>query len=149
MFLTVLVAGGWSWGEPAGAALLAAASGTAFTVVVLGQLANAFACRSEHRPVGRWSLRGNRLLLGAVLSELALLAVFLTVPGIANVLGHAVPPALGWALGLLVVPAVLLVDAATKRLAGRGAGGGQAGRPGPKTTEGPARGRVRRSMLNT
>ena len=149
VFLTVLVAGGWSWGEPAGAALLAAASGTAFTVVVLGQLANAFACRSEHRPVGRWSLRGNRLLLGAVLSELALLAVFLTVPGIANVLGHAVPPALGWALGLLVVPAVLLVDAATKRLAGRGAGGGQAGRPGPKTTEGPARGRVRRSMLNT
>jgi magnesium-transporting ATPase (P-type) len=148
VFLTVLVAGGWSWGEPAGAALLAAASGTAFTVVVLGQLANAFACRSEHRPVGRWSLRGNRLLLGAVLSELALLAVFLTVPGIANVLGHAVPPGLGWALGLLVVPAVLLVDAATKRLADRDAGRGRVGRPDPKTTEGPARGRVRGSMLN-
>ena len=67
-----------------------------------------------------------------------LLAVFLTVPGIANVLGHTVPPALGWSLGLLVVPAVLLVDAATKRLSARGAGGAQVGRPGPKTTEDPA-----------
>ena len=57
-FLGVLLVGGWSWGEPASAGLLAAASGTAFVTVVLGQLANAFACRSEHRPVGRWSWQG-------------------------------------------------------------------------------------------
>jgi hypothetical protein len=73
-FLAVLVAGGWSWGEDASGPLLLAASGTAFTVVDLGQLANAFACRSERRPIGRWSWHGNRLLLAAVASELVLLA---------------------------------------------------------------------------
>jgi magnesium-transporting ATPase (P-type) len=119
VFLTVLVTGGWRWGEPPDAGLLTTASGGAFTVVVLGQLANAFACRSEHRPVGRWSLRGNRLLLGAVLSELVLLIVFLAIPPIAAVLGHAMPPVGGWLLALLVVPAVLLVDAAVKLLSAR------------------------------
>jgi hypothetical protein len=59
--------------------------------VVFGQLANAFAGRSETRPVGRWSWRGNRLLLGAVACELALLGVFLALPPVAHVLGHVTP----------------------------------------------------------
>lgn len=118
-FLTVLGLGGWSWGEVPSAGLLAAASGTAFSTVVFGQLANAFACRSEHRPIGRWSLRGNRLLLWAVASELVLLAVFLTVPPVADVLGHAVPTPVGWAMALLAVPVVLLVDAVQKALSRR------------------------------
>ncbi len=113
-FVAVLTAGGWRWGENAPVGLIAAASGTAFTVVVLGQLANAFACRSERRPVGRWSLSGNRLLLGAVASELVLLAVFLAVPPVADVLGNTVPTPLGWGLALLVIPALLLADAAAK-----------------------------------
>jgi hypothetical protein len=111
--------GGWRWGQVPPAGLLAAASGTAFSVVVFGQLANAFACRSEHRPVGRWSLHGNRLLLVAVATELVLLAGFLAVPAVAGVLGHAVPTALGWALAALAVPAVLLADALQKRLSRR------------------------------
>ncbi|MGI5132851.1 cation-translocating P-type ATPase [Pseudonocardia sp. CA-107938] len=114
-YLAVLYAGGWTWGADASPALLAAASGTAFTTVVLGQLANAAACRSESRPVGRWTLRGNRLLAVAVAVELAVLAVFLAVPPVAAVLGQSVPTALGWALAALAVPAVLLVDAAVKR----------------------------------
>ena len=113
-FLTVLVLGGWRFGDVPQASLLAAASGTAFSTIVLGQLANAFACRSEHRAVGSWSLRGNRLLLWAVASELVLLAVFLAVPPVAGVLGHAVPTTLGWALAALAVPTVLLADAAQK-----------------------------------
>jgi magnesium-transporting ATPase (P-type) len=113
-FVAVLMAGGWRWGEGASVALVVTASGTAFTVVVLGQLANAFACRSETRPVGRWSFSGNRLLLGAVACELLLLAVFLAVPAVATVLGQALPTALGIGLALLVVPAVLLADAAYK-----------------------------------
>lgn len=118
-FLAVLVAGGWSWGEDASGPLLLAASGTAFTVVVLGQLANAFACRSERRPIGRWSWHGNRLLLAAVASELVLLVVFLAVPPVANVLGHALPTPLGWALAALAVPAVLLADTGQKLLLAR------------------------------
>ncbi len=118
-FVAVLTAGGWHWGEDASAGLIATASGTAFTVVVLGQLANAFACRSERRPIGRWSLSGNRLLLGAVASELILLAVFLAVPRVADVLGQALPTPLGWGLALLVIPAVLLADAAYKAVGRR------------------------------
>lgn len=50
-FLLVLFAGGWWFGSLPDAALLATASGSAFTAVVLGQLANAYACRSATRPV--------------------------------------------------------------------------------------------------
>jgi magnesium-transporting ATPase (P-type) len=115
-FLAVLLLGGWRWGHAASPLLLAAASGTAFAAVVLGQLANAFACRSERHPVGRWSLRGNPLLLWAVGSELVVLAAFLAVPPVAEVLGHAIPGPAGWALAALAVPAVLLADRAHKAL---------------------------------
>jgi magnesium-transporting ATPase (P-type) len=118
-FLAVLHVGGWRWGQAPSAGLLAAASGTAFTAVVLGQLANAFACRSERRPVGWWSWRGNRLLLRAVAVEVVLLAVFLSVAPIAELLGGTVPPPLGWALAALAVPAVLVVDAGYKRFGRR------------------------------
>ena len=118
-FLTVLHLGGWSWGGSASPGLLAAASGTAFTTVVLGQLANAFACRSEHRPVGWWSWRGNRLLLVAVAVELVLLAAFVGLPPLAALLGQAPPSPVGWALAATAVPAVLVADAVHKRLARR------------------------------
>jgi hypothetical protein len=49
-FIAVLLAGGWTWGAAPSSVLLAAASGTAFTAVVLGQMATAFACRSN--PMG-------------------------------------------------------------------------------------------------
>ena len=86
---------------------------------MLGQLANAFACRSEHRPVGWWSWRGNRLLLVAVAIELVLLAAFVGLPPLAALLGQAVPAPVGWALAATAVPAVLAVDAAHKRLGRR------------------------------
>jgi magnesium-transporting ATPase (P-type) len=38
-FIAVLLAGGWTWGAAPSSVLLAAASGTAFTAVVLGQAA--------------------------------------------------------------------------------------------------------------
>jgi magnesium-transporting ATPase (P-type) len=118
-FLTVLYLGGWSWGESASPALLATASGTAFTTVVLGQLANAFACRSESRRVGWWSWRGNHLLLVAVAVELVLLAAFVGLPPLARLLGQAAPTPAGWALAATAVPAVLAADTAVKRLARR------------------------------
>ncbi len=118
-FTTVLVAGGWSWGDTPPASLLATASGTAFATVVLGQLATAYACRSESRWIGRTGWRGNPLLVGAVLVELGLLAVFLGVPPVAGLLGQAVPPATGWAVAACVVPTVWLADAVHKGLRAR------------------------------
>jgi magnesium-transporting ATPase (P-type) len=114
-FLTVLLVGGWRWGEPPGRGLLLTASGTAFAAVVLGQLANALACRSEVRPVWRLDPRGNPMLLGALAFELAALAAFVGVPPLADLLELQNPSLLGWALAALAAPAVLAADALHKR----------------------------------
>jgi magnesium-transporting ATPase (P-type) len=118
-FLTVLVIGGWSIGQAAPSSLLPVASGAAFAAVVLGQLANAFACRSETRWFASRSWRSNPLLLGAVGVELLLLFVMLGWEPLATVLGGSFPSAPGWAVALCAIPAVLLVDAAHKALARR------------------------------
>ncbi len=116
-FVVALVAAGWRPGEsfPTGHAL-AAASGAAFAAVVVGQMANAFACRSATRWPGALGWAGNRLLVGAVIVEAGALAVFLLVPSVASVLDHAPPPLAGFAVALLTAPAVLLVDAVHKQV---------------------------------
>jgi magnesium-transporting ATPase (P-type) len=114
-FTLVLLAGGWTWGETPAAALLATASGTAFAAIVLGQLANAYACRSESRAAFQVDVRRNTLLPGAVAAELLLLLIFLGVPTIATTLGGSWPTAQGWLLALLSVPAVLFADTIYKR----------------------------------
>jgi magnesium-transporting ATPase (P-type) len=120
-FTAVMAAAGWRPGGPVPAApVLAAASGAAFTAVVVGQLAAAFACRSEHRPPWRLHRRGNRLLVVAVVVEVAALAAFLGIPPLAGLLGHAVPPAGGWAVALTAAPAVLVADALDKAVRRRG-----------------------------
>jgi magnesium-transporting ATPase (P-type) len=118
-FSAVLFAGGWNRGGPPSAGLLMAASGTAFTAVVLGQLANAFACRSATLPPWRLGWGTNRLLVWAVLAELAILAVCLYLPPLAALLGQAPPPATGLLLAAAAVPAVLAADWAYKGIRGR------------------------------
>ena len=117
-FVAVLLVGGWRWGTSPEPALLGAASGAAFAAIVLGQLANAFACRSASRPVWRQRLRGNPLLLAAVVIELTLLVAFVAVPPVAALLGGTMPTVTGWAVAGLAVPVVFLADAAAKRLSG-------------------------------
>ncbi len=119
-FTAVLLAGGWAWGMEPDAALLATASGAAFAAVVLGQLANAFACRSATRWVGRLSLTSNRLLLVAVGVELALLVFFVGFPPVAELLGGSWPSPLGWALAAATAPLVVLADATHKAVRARG-----------------------------
>ena len=120
-FVVTFVAIGWRPGDsfPDGQILLAA-SGAAFTAIVLGQAANAFACRSTVRPAWRVPLRSNPLLLGGVAAELAMLAVFLYVPAIADLLDQAGPTWAGFGVAALAVPAVLAADALQKRLTARG-----------------------------
>lgn len=113
-FLAVLLAAGWQYGQTPPTGVLLTASGAAFTAVVLGQLANAFACRSERLPAWRLPVGTNPLILGAMAFELAALAVFLLVPPVAAALELRPPTLLGWAVAVLAVPAVLLADAAHK-----------------------------------
>ncbi len=118
-FLVVLAAAGWTWGATPATTAVATASGALFTAVVLGQLANAYACRSETRWVGRVRFAGNRLLTVAVGFELAMLAVFLLLPPLPEVLGGRLPSWLGWGMAVLAVPAVWLADAVDKALRAR------------------------------
>ncbi|QYC40251.1 Calcium-transporting ATPase [Nonomuraea coxensis DSM 45129] len=113
-FLGVLLLSGWHLGAAPDAGVLGAASGAAFAAVVLGQLVNAFACRSESRWIGRLRGRANPLLLGAVAFEAVLLLVFLGVPPVAGLLGGTFPGPAGWALALLAIPVMVAADTAHK-----------------------------------
>ena len=110
-YTVVLLGAGWRPGAELPASdVLMAASGAAFTTVVLAQLANAFACRSATVPPWRLGWFTNRLLLWAVLAELGLLCVFLFLGPLAALLGQAPPTPGGLAVALAAVPAVLLAD---------------------------------------
>jgi calcium-translocating P-type ATPase len=114
-FAATLVSLGWRpGGPPPTPGALAVASGAAFTAIVAGQFATALACRSWSRPGWQVGLRKNRLLLGALLVTLAVVASLLSVPALAALLGHALPSPLGFGLAALAFPAVLLADAAHK-----------------------------------
>ncbi|WP_346927801.1 cation-transporting P-type ATPase [uncultured Arthrobacter sp.] len=110
-YTAVLLGAGWTPGaELPPSDVLMAASGAAFTTVVLAQLANAFACRSASVPPWRLGWFSNRLLIWAVLAELGLLVVFLFLGPLAALLGHAPPSPGGLAVALAAIPGVLLAD---------------------------------------
>ncbi|MBJ7521648.1 MAG: cation-transporting P-type ATPase [Solirubrobacteraceae bacterium] len=113
-FGVTLVAAGWSPGETPEDSVLFAASGAAFSAVVIGQAANAFACRSSTTVPWRLERPRNTLLIVAVGTMFVLLAFFLFVPPVADLLEQATPTLLGGAVALLAAPAVLLADAADK-----------------------------------
>ena len=114
-FLTSLSSAGWRVGFPfpSGAAL-PVASGAAFTAVVAGQMANAFACRSATLWPGRLGWFSNHFLVLAVLCEAGMLVAFLYVRPLATALGQAPPNAVSFLTALLGFPAILAVDAVYK-----------------------------------
>jgi magnesium-transporting ATPase (P-type) len=114
-FLTALSAAGWTLGSPfpSGAALLPA-SGAAFTAVVAGQMANAFACRSATLRPGQVGWLSNPFVVIAVVCEAAMLVGFLYLPPVAAALGQAPPNSTSYLAALLAVPAVLIADSLNK-----------------------------------
>jgi calcium-translocating P-type ATPase len=115
-FIASLVVAGWRPGAgPPDELSVLAASGAAFAAVVIGQAANAFACRSMTRWPGALGWTTNRFLVIAVGVELALLGLLLYLPLLADLLGHQPPPLAGWLVAGLAAPAVLGADALHKR----------------------------------
>jgi magnesium-transporting ATPase (P-type) len=113
-FTAVLWQSGWRPGAAPHVSALLPASGAAFAAVVIGQAANAFACRSTTRAFGGPGWRSNPLLLAGIVFELALLAGCLFIAPLAALLGQAAPPLAGWVVAALTGPAVLAADAAHK-----------------------------------
>jgi len=135
-FLLTFVAAGWRVGSPVATGHhLAAASGAAFTAVVLGQVGTAFACRSTSRPVGRMRRPPNRSLRSAVAVTLGVLVVMLTVPPVADVLRQAPPTPVGLLVASGAAPAVIAVDALAKWI-GRRSRSGSVGTGTPRPTPG-------------
>ncbi len=116
-FVISMAAAGWRPGAafPARSTLMAA-SGAAFSAVVIGQMANAFACRSTTRWPGALGWFTNRALVFAVAVEFGLLLVFLHFPPLARMLGQAPPTMPGGAIALLAFPAVIVADVLYKRV---------------------------------
>ncbi len=114
-FLATFLAIGWRPGDefPQGS-ILAAASGAAFSAVVIGQLANALACRSATRFVWQVPLRSNPLMPVALAIEALALLAFLFVPAIADLLEQSPPTFIGWAVAIAAFPVVLLADTVHK-----------------------------------
>jgi magnesium-transporting ATPase (P-type) len=119
-FFVTLAVLGWRPGDaaPVGHDVWVA-SGAAFLSVVFGQAANAFACRSDHRPVRVRAWAGNRLLLAAVLIASALGIAAVAVPAMARLLDHRWPNAVGWAVVAATPVVLLLTDRVDKYLRNR------------------------------
>jgi calcium-translocating P-type ATPase len=114
-FLATFAVAGWHLGSPIGTGRhLAAASGAAFSAVIVGQAGNAFACRSTTRPA--WSMRRppNRGLRTAVAASLAMLVASLGIRPIADLLRQAPPTPVGLAVASSAAPVMLAIDALTK-----------------------------------
>lgn len=110
-FFTALYAFGWRPGSAitTGDGLLMA-SGAAFSAVVIGQVGNAFACRSESEAIGTIGWTSNRFLLVAVVLSLLTLAASLLLSPVASLLGQQPPPIWAFFVAALAAPAVLIVD---------------------------------------
>ena len=79
--------------------------------VVLGQTANAFACRSTTRWPGALGWTTNRLLIPGVAVGVVFAFVTIFWESAADTLDQANPPLVGWAVALATAGAVLAVDA--------------------------------------
>lgn len=112
---TSATAAGWRPGDSfPGGQTLYAASGAAFLAVVLGQKANAWACRSSTLPPWRLGWFGNRLLIFTAIEEMAFAILCLTFGPVADALENRFPPLLACGVAMASIPAVWLVDALWK-----------------------------------
>jgi magnesium-transporting ATPase (P-type) len=114
-FLLCFVADGWRPGDafPDGHVLLAA-SGAAFMTVVIAQTGNAFACRSSTRWPGALGWFSNRLLLVGIGFALVFSFAVLFIGPVANELGQANPPLIGWLVAAASAGVLLAADALDK-----------------------------------
>jgi magnesium-transporting ATPase (P-type) len=115
-FLVSLTVSGWRPGDtfPTGHAV-AIASGAAFMAVIVGQTANAFACRSSSRTPWDIGWTTNRYLFPAIAFGVLFSLVVVGVPPIARQLDQAVPSWAGWLAALAAWPVMIATDAIDKR----------------------------------
>jgi sodium/potassium-transporting ATPase subunit alpha len=108
-FFLFLYSQGWTWGtqldwsDP----LYKEATTVTFAGIVLAQVANVFACRSDHLSVTRLGWLSNRLILWGILTELTILALITYTPIGNDIFGTSPLPL--WIFGPLMLGALVLL----------------------------------------
>jgi sodium/potassium-transporting ATPase subunit alpha len=117
-FFGFLHAQGWtwsislSWSDP----LYREATTMTFAAIVLTQVANVFACRSERLSAFRFTLRSNPLILWGIAVELTLLALLVYAPFGHYILGTAPLPLWVWIPLALTAPLLLFAEKIRKMI---------------------------------
>ncbi len=120
-FFTYLSSEGWLWGQtaPIRPEIASTATAVVFLGIVILQIGNAFACRTERASAFSRGLLGNRLLLAGIGFELLLAACLIYVPILQPVFGTGPLGARWWLLLFACVPPVFLLEEGRKLLARR------------------------------
>jgi sodium/potassium-transporting ATPase subunit alpha len=114
-FFLYLFANGWTWGTPLNwsSPLYKEATAVTFASIVLAQIANVFACRSERMSAFRLGIFTNPLILWGIVTELTILALIIYTPW-GNAI-FATSPLPAWIFGPLVLGALVLLFAEESR----------------------------------
>ena len=116
-YAVVIMGGGWRWGQMLTASdpLYLRATTACLSAIVVTQVANVFACRSETRPVTAKGILSNRLLVAGVLIELLVIAGIDYTPWGHRIFGTAAIGWTPWAVALPFAAALLVLDGLWKR----------------------------------
>ena len=120
-FFLLLWAEGWTWSMPLDWSdpRYRQATAATFAAIVIAQVANVFACRSDRVSLSQLSWFSNPLLLWGIMTELVILALIVYTPW-GNAI-FATSPLPAWIFGPLVLGALVLLFAEESRklIAGR------------------------------
>jgi sodium/potassium-transporting ATPase subunit alpha len=114
-FFLLLLTQGWTWGMPLewSDPLYKQATAATFAAIVVAQVANVFACRSDRVSLSQLGWFTNPLLLWGIATELAVLAFIIYTPWGNAIFGTGPLPA--WIFGPLVLGALALLFAEESR----------------------------------
>ena len=117
-FFLFLRSHGWSWGQSSAPTKEVGleASTIVFLGIVLMQVGNAFACRTERASAFTIGLFSNRLLLWGIAFELVFAAALIYVPFLQDVFRTGPVGAEWWAYLLAFVPVIFLAEEARKAI---------------------------------
>ena len=118
-FFWFLFEHGWRWGTPLAWTdpLYRQATAVTFAAIVMGQVANVFACRSERVSTFRLGFFSNPFIFGGIAVELILLALIIYTPPGQAIFGTARFPAWVWPPMILGAAGLLLAEEVRKVVA--------------------------------
>lgn len=110
-FFLLLLTQGWTWGTPLDWSdpLYKQATTATFAAIVVAQVANVFACRSDRVPLSQLGWLTNPLILWGIASELIVLTFIIYTPWGNAIFGTSPLPA--WIFGPLALGALTLLFA--------------------------------------